>query len=116
MKIKVLYRSDPERPLKDPLPEKSGFVFRLIRGNLCSPLNGQWFGPKWPTIVLRANVWFPIPFLAWRLGNHGGYIGAKVYGVDREEYFNWMPVDDVYAGSEAFCISARLWADVSKEQ
>lgn len=103
--------NDRDRPLYDPLPERNGLVLRFIRGDLCDPMDGQWFGPRWPARVIRWRFErLPIPFLAWKFGPWLGYLGAKVYGVDSPAYLNWMPARDVYAGSFAFCLSARPFA------
>ena len=110
MRARVLWRSDPERSILDPLLERNGFVLRLIYGSCCDPWNGQWFGPKWPTIILRFYSLVPFPFISWRVGNWTGYLGAKVYGVHHEEYKNWLPAHEIYNGSTAFCFSARPFA------
>lgn len=111
MQVNVIYRNDPERELLDPLPEKNGIVFRLVRGDLCDPMFGGWFKPPWPKLVLRHTfTWMPLPFLAWRLGRWTGYIGAKVYGVHHEQYLHWLPAGEVFDGSQAFCFSLRPFA------
>lgn len=109
MNVEIVYRSDPHRPLTDPLPESNGLVFRLVRGDLCDPMNGRWFDPPFPTKVIRWRFeTLPLPFVAWKLGKFRGYLGAKVYGVDSEHYLNWLPASEVYTGSQAFCLSARM--------
>ena len=117
MNVEVLYRNDPERSLVDPVLElgRRECVFRLIRGDYCDPFNGDWFGPNWPTKVIRWNFrWLPLPFIAWKwpLLNRACYIGAKVYGVDSPQYVEWMPAKDVYEGSQAFCFSIRPFANM----
>lgn len=113
MYVEVVYRNDPERSIRDPLPETDGFVFRLVRGDLFDPVGdpNSWFEPPWPKRVLRATFkYLPFPFLAWKFGGFRGYVGAKVYGFDRTEYLNFPKVTaaDVYDGSEAFCFSFRF--------
>jgi hypothetical protein len=41
-----------------------------------------------------------------------GYIGFKVYGLDAENYKEWMPASDVYNGSLAMHPSFRPFAKV----
>lgn len=69
MKVEVLYRNDPERPVKDPVLESGGrrFVFRLVRGDYCDPFGGQWFGPDFPVNVVRWQFKrLAVPFIAWK--------------------------------------------------
>ena len=115
MKVTCHYRNDPERGLTDPVLEKGGrrFVFRLYSGDICDPLNGNWFSAPYPTKVWRTFCSKPIlPFIAWRwpFSNKAGYIGFKEYGADSEQYKNWMPHEDVYEGSQALCLSLRPFA------
>lgn len=113
MNVECVWRSrgDRARHLTDPLPDTNGVIVRLIRGDMVDPLDGQWFGPRWPTRVVRWRfTWLPLPFVAWKCGPWLGYVGAKVYGVDAPEYRNWLPDPDVYPGSVAFCLSARPFA------
>ena len=52
MKVDVIWRNDPERPLTDPLPELGGrrFIIRLYKGDYLHPGNDPdgWFGPIVP--------------------------------------------------------------------
>lgn len=117
MNVDVVYRNDPERPLKDPVlePGVRRFVFRLIRGDYCDPFGGQWFGPDFPVNVIRWRFKrLAVPFVAfkWPFLNRAFYAGAKVYGVDSPEYKAWLPARDVYDGSDAFCLSLRPFAKV----
>ena len=115
MEVKCLYRNDPERPLTDPLPEINGrkFVFRIYSGDVCDPMNGNWFEPPWPKYVIRFKFNF-LPFIAWKWPfiNRAGYIGFKLYGVDSEAYKNWIDPSEVYDGSQAVCTSIRLGAKI----
>ena len=118
MIVNCYYRNDPERKLTDPLPELGGrkFIFRLYSGDVCDPLNGNWFVPPFPTRVIRFFCKLPIlPFIAWKwpFFKKAGYIGAKLYGVDPEAYKNWMPEEDVFDGSQAVCLSLRPFATIS---
>lgn len=114
MKINVVYRNDPERPLTDPLPEQDGIVFRLVSGDVCDPWFDPdgWFEPDKPMFTMKFNSIIPLPFLAWKLGRWSGYIGFKVYGVDSEHYLWWLSRRDVYVGSQAMCLSFRPFAKV----
>src|SRR3990167_9447717 len=69
MKVDVFYRTDPERPLNDPLPEKPGIVFRLLTGDVCDPWFDPdgWFGPEKPLGLMRFRSRIPLPFFAWRI-------------------------------------------------
>ena len=121
MKVEVLYRNDPERPLTDPVVEKDGrkFVFRLYRGSICDPILGTLFGYKWfeepyPKYVLKVNSKIPLPFISfkWPFLNRGCYLGWKVYGVDSEAYKNWIDPTEVYNGSQAMCLTIRPFANL----
>ena len=117
MKVSVLYRNDPERPIKDPVLEPGGrkFVFRLVRGDYCDPFGGQWFGPDYPVRVIRWRfTWLAFPFVAfkWPFLDRAFYFGAKVYGADAPEYLDWMGDQDVGPDSVAFCISFRPFASM----
>ena len=86
-----------------------GVTFALRWGDVCHPLGqGDWFKPPYFSRVLRFWSYFPLPFISWNLWGWKGYLGAKVYGADSEEYKNWMNVNDVYDGSIAIQFSARL--------
>lgn len=92
-------------------PKRStwGATFALRWGDVCHPLGqGDWFKPPYFSRVLRFWSYFPLPFIAWNLWGWKGYLGAKVYGADSEEYKNWMRPEDVYSGSQAIHFSARL--------
>lgn len=112
MRIICHYRNDPERPPLDPTPEAGGrrFVFRLYSGDVCRPVFGQWFGPRYPRFVIRFFCRWPVlPLIAWRWPflERVGYVGFKPFGADSEAYKNWMKPDEVYAGSQALCPSIR---------
>lgn len=124
MKVICHYRTDPERGLTDPLPEKKySFVFRLYSGDVCDPsplhwLKGEnWFKPPFPSTVYRYFVKWPVlPFFAWRFGNKGGYLGFKLYGVDAPEYKQWtagIRPEDVFEGSQALCLTFRPFATIN---
>ncbi len=116
MNVEVIYRTDPERPLYDPLPEKNGVVFRLLRGHVVRPLFGNWFHPPYPSFVLRFETRIWIPFFAWRLWGWTGYVGGKVFSADAHPaygylaYREWMAERDIGPGSMAICPSVRPFA------
>lgn len=118
MKVEVLYRNDPERPLTDPLPELGGrrFVFRVYSGDFCDKIGGAWLDPNnLPWKIFRATLSF-MPFIAWRwpFTERGGYCGFKLYGVDSDNYKKFIPVDEVYVGSQACHLSVRPFANLAK--
>ena len=66
----------------------------------------------WPYVSLTpAFLCNPGMFISWRFGNHGGYIGAKAYGVDSPEYKKWPAMKnlqhEIYDGSQAIMFSVR---------
>lgn len=68
MKVAAIYRNDPERLLYDPLPEKPGIVFRIMRGDLVWAAGGNWLKqPYHPLVVRWLDFPIPLPFLAWRV-------------------------------------------------
>jgi len=125
MKVTCHYRTDPERELTDPLPEKHwSFVFRLYSGDICSPVLGTFFGEHWfeapfPKYVWRAFCRWPVlPFIAWRCNTKGGYAGFKLYGMDAPAYKLWpvgVEPEEVYQGSQALCLTARPFASLTEE-
>lgn len=94
-------------PLTTPYPSKSGFIFRLLGGDVIYPLgNGDWFRPPYFDRVIRFFMPIPImPFLSIRLGRFGFYFGCKVFGVDSPAYANWMcDRSQVYPGSQSMML------------
>lgn len=118
MKVERGLSTDNSHPLTNPFPLSSGIFFELRGGNICDPILGtffgyQWFGPKFPKYVWKAFCKFKVlPFLSWRFGNRGGYIGFKAYGVDSEAYKNWIDPSEVYEGSYAMCLTFRPFASL----
>jgi hypothetical protein len=121
MNVICHYRNDPERPLDDPVPELNGraFVFRLYSGDWLDPIfswGSNWFKKPYPKRVLHLRVSLPVlPFIAWRwpFSNRAGYLGFKRYGVDAQEYKEWLcDPAEVYEGSKALCLSCRPFARI----
>ena len=85
------------QPLTSPFPIKDGIVLAIRSGDLCSP--DDW---KVPVRVRRAYVYWR-PFLSFRKGHFGFYIGWKVFGVDNEDLkkFSSINPSEVYVGSLA---------------
>lgn len=90
-------------------PWKPGIFFR--GGDICHPYGkGNFFTAPF---FLRRNVWRAycklaiLPFISLHIGRFGIYFGFKLYGVDREEYVNWLLRMDVYEGSMALHLSIR---------
>lgn len=112
MKILRGISTDKTQPLTAPFPV-NGHVFLEFRGgDILHPLGaGDWFRPPYFARVFRAFcAWRILPFLSWRFGSVGGYIGAKVYGADSDAYCNWMNSSDVFPGSLALMFSVRFKA------
>jgi hypothetical protein len=103
--------------LTAPFPATTGVFIELRGGDICHPQGtGEWFKPPYFARVFRAFCRWPIcPFISWRFGSHGGYIGAKAYGVDSPAYNNWLPPEEVYDGSQAIMLSIRPFANLSGE-
>ena len=61
MRVVQGWRSDPERELTDPLPEKKwSVVLRFVGGDWLDPISvgSNWFHPPYPKHVL--HVWWPL--------------------------------------------------------
>ena len=121
MKVDVIYRNDPERPITDPVLEPGGrrLVLRVYRGDVCDPVLGtlfgyHWFEPPFPKYVVRKKV-SARPFLIfkWPFLNRCCYMGWKAYGVDSEAYKNWIDPAEVYEGSQALCLTIRPFAKLA---
>ena len=112
------WSSNPDRSLTDPLLESNGLFVEFRGGDFLDPIDGgKWFGPDYPRKFLRFFLRFPlVPFISWRIGNLGGYIGAKAYGADSDKYLEWMPEGTVYNGSQALCFSFRPFANLENEK
>ena len=74
--------------LTDPLLNSDGIEVWFSRGQVVRPVK-LWGGNPWtskPWFVIRIPLFrIPIwPFLTWRKGNRGGYIGCKVAGYGKD--------------------------------
>lgn len=61
MRIIEGWRSDPERPLTDPLPERKwSIILRFYGGDWLDPLaiGSNWFTPPFPKRIL--HIWWPL--------------------------------------------------------
>ena len=87
-----------DQPLTSPFPLRNGVFVALRTGDLCSP--DSWHKP---VHVRRAWLRIPRPFLSFRRGRFGFYVGWKVFGVDNESLKSFPSVNpaEVYAGSVA---------------
>lgn len=95
--------------MTNPKRSKPGIIFALRWGDVCHPRGtGDWFNPPYFARLWRFRCWFPLPWITWNLWGWRGYIGAKVFGADRDAYKQWMRPEDVYPGSQAIHFSARL--------
>lgn len=108
--MKVHQITTCDEGITNPKRSTFGITLALRWGDVLHPLGqeGNWFKPPYFTRILRFYSYVPLPFVAWNLWGWRGYLGAKVYGADAPEYTNWMPVEDVYEGSQAIQFSGRL--------
>lgn len=119
------WSTDDERDWTAPFPTAFiGVKLRLLGGDILDPVNGTWelrpgqpvgTPPNWfnaiPRGVYRAfQSRRVLPFFSFGIGRFGGYIGYKIYGVDKYEYLDYPLVakQDVYEGSRAMCLTMRL--------
>ncbi len=113
------------QPATSPHPLKTGVFFELRGGDFLHPLGrgknadgtSRWFNlPGFKKAVRFYCPWRILPFLSWRVGKHGGYIGAKIYGVDSPAYKKTLPVEEgeVFDGSLAMQLSIRPYARLVK--
>lgn len=109
--------TNKDQPSTAPFRKTSGIFIEFRGGSFCHPLGqGDWFKPPYFERVLHFFLGWPIiPFISWRIGNRGGYFGAKIYGVDSEAYKNWLPAEEVYDGSQAIMFSIRPFANLSEQ-
>lgn len=98
MIVHTVHQSNPAQPLTKPFPVSDGAFFALRTGDLCSP--NSWAAP---TRVRRAWLSIPRPFLSWRRGARGFYVGWKVFGCDLDHYKAFPAINpaEVYRGSIA---------------
>jgi len=108
--MKVFQHITKDEGITNPKRSTFGITFALRGGDILHPLgSGSWFDPPYFSRIWRAYCPITIcPFISWNLFGWKGYIGFKVYGADSPAYKNWMPPADVYDGSQAMQLSARL--------
>lgn len=97
MNVTTHWANRPEQPLTSPFPVKGGWFVAVRSGDLCSP--DDW---EKPVHVRRARVLFR-PFLSYRRGSFGFYVGWKAYGADNEDLKSFPSINphEVYVGSAA---------------
>ncbi len=121
MQVTRGYSTNPNQPLTKPFPVEGKFFFEFRGGDILHPFGkGDWFKPPYfpRDKVWRAHVKRNIlPFMAWVfpswmpvIGGKSGYLGFKAFGADHDEYKNFMPLEDVHAGSQAVQMSIRIAA------
>ena len=110
--LRVLSRGEPLPLQNHTFREKPGIDIAWRGGDVVRPWGGQWFGPQWPSGQVRFRCpWRVLPFIRWNLFGRKGYAGFKAFGVDREEYVQYMGAALVSVGSVALCPSFRLAAE-----
>lgn len=112
MNIKTVYSSRPlcfsteedakklnEQFIKKPFPMTDGWWLMLNKGDLYSP--DSWADTKrcYRTFVR----WIPRPFLAYRKGSFGFYVGWKIWGCDTDPQLKQIGINpkEVFPGSIA---------------
>lgn len=112
MKVLRGISTNRNQSLMNPFPDSGRFFFELRGGDILHPIgSGSWFSLPYFSRIFRAFCGLCVlPFVAWKFGTIGGYIGAKAYGADSPEYCNWMNHADVFEGSHALMFSVRLIA------
>lgn len=120
MNVTIVRTNHPDHPITKPFPPANrfgcGLLIRWVAGDRYDPhvIAKDWYSPPWPVDYVRERIPEdePMLYFAWRLWGWSGYIGAKVYGFDLPEYRNFPGVttEDVYEGSQAFCLTVRPFA------
>ena len=95
----------PERDTDDGIPGEDGFLWALRGGHMVSPSGWQLrpeatagskptFFNSIPSHVRRLYFFWPVlPFLAFRRGRFGGYIGFKCFGFSDKAYKDFPGVN-----------------------
>lgn len=111
MKISRGFTTNEDQPLTSPFPTCGWYYFALHGGDVAEPVGfgTNWFAPPYPKRVWRWFCkWNVLPFFSWVLLGKRGYMGFKAYGVDHEQYAEWLcDASEVYEGSLALCITVR---------
>lgn len=99
MKVVTHYSNRKNQPLTSPFPVTDGWFFAIRSGDFYSP--NSWKTDE-VTMFTRGKI-SRRPYLSYRRGRFGFYVGWKVYGVDTENQ-DLMPGihdEDTYPGSVA---------------
>lgn len=98
MNLTTHFSRPADQPLTSPFPVKDGWFFALRSGDFLSPDSWQK-----PVFVRRDYLRMPRPFLSFRRGRFGFYVGWKAFGVDNEDLKKFPSVNpaEVYVGSVA---------------
>lgn len=99
MNVATHWSNRPEQPPTSPFPVTDGWFVVVRSGDFYSPNSWK---PLEVTMYSRGRV-KNRPFVSWRRGRFGFYLGWKVYGVDTENQ-RAMPginPEDVFDGSIA---------------
>lgn len=118
MKVIRRFGNKLDHPATSPLLSEPGFWWELRAGDICHPTGkGNWFTPPYFQHAWKWYCPWPIlPYLSWRVGNKGGYMGFKIYGVDSPTYVDWAGAENVYPGSQAMQVSLRPFVTFSEEE
>lgn len=118
MKVLRGRSTNPAQPATSPFPLENGVFVELRGGDFRMPVGkGNWFSVPYFTACWRkhwSRAW--IPFISYRWGNRGGYIGAKIYGADSPTYATWLAPGEDYPGSQAIMLSCRPFATLEASQ
>jgi hypothetical protein len=110
MKVTCHYKND-DQPIVCAFPAKPwSIIFRLCSGDVLDPYLGNWFKEPYFKVIIRFFTERKLPYFAWRFNKKCGYIGFQAYGVDSEQYLNFLPAKDVFDGSQALSLTFRPFA------
>lgn len=112
MILNTFYASDPAQDITAPYPQRNGDGrdgwFFALRGGDFFGVSGGWTDPKH---VYRDYFDIPRPFLSWRRGRFGFYIGWKAWGPSDKKAFATFPgvnpATEVWPGS--LCLQGFTW-------
>ena len=81
------WTSNPSQPVTSPFPIADGWFFALRTGDFFS-VKGEWAKPEH---VYRGWCIVPRPFVSFRRGSFGFYLGWKAWGPSDPESFKYFP-------------------------